>query len=108
MGAYQMFVKAHYHDKEFHGMTPKEVIKGVAAKWRKSKGGAMTAGAVTGGAVTGGNYGGAVTGGRARGGVVTGGRARGGAVTGGRARKGGAVTGGGIGSSIGSLFDSIF
>ena len=62
MGAYQMFVKAHYHDEAFKGMTPTQTIKAVAGLWRKHKGGAVTGGAVTGGktkkagAMTGGSY----------------------------------------------------
>ena len=49
MGAYQMFVKAHFHDKAFEGMKPKEVIKAIAVLWRKHKAGAITGGAITGG-----------------------------------------------------------
>ena len=54
MGAYQQFVKAHYNDKQFAGMTPTQTIKGVASLWKKSKGGAMTGGKAKAGAVTGG------------------------------------------------------
>jgi len=63
MGAYQQFVKAHYHDKQFAGMTPTQTIKGVASLWKKSKGGAMTAGAMTGGK---GKKAGALTGGKGK------------------------------------------
>ena len=95
VSAYQQFVKAHYHDREFAGMAPKDVIKGVAMKWRKHKGGGMSAGGVS----AGGYSGGGVSGGRAR---------RGGGVSAGAMRRGGGVSGGGVGSTIGSIFDSIF
>ncbi len=89
VSAYQQFVKAHYHDREFAGMAPKDVIKGVAMKWRKHKGGGVSAGGYSGGGVSAGGY-------------------SGGGVSGGRARRGGGVSGGGVGSTIGSIFDSIF
>jgi len=65
MGAYQQFVKTHYHDKQFAGMTPTATIKAVAALWRKSgKGGAVSGGSKSGGSVRGGSKsGGAVSGG---------------------------------------------
>lgn len=94
MGAYQQFVKAHYHDKQFAGMTPPQTIKAVATLWRSHKKG----GAVTGGAVTGGNamddlfhgIGGAVKKGKAK-------RVR--------AKKGGAVDGGGF---FGDILENVF
>jgi len=75
MGAYQQFVKTHYHDKQFAGMTPTATIKAVAALWRKSgKGGAVSGGSKSGGAISGGSKsGGSVRGGSKSGGAVSGG-----------------------------------
>lgn len=97
MGAYQQFVKAHYHDKQFAGMTPPQTIKAVATLWRSHKKG----GSVTGGTVTGGNamedlfhgLGGAVH------------AKKGKAAKRVRAKKGGAVAGGGF---FGDILENVF
>ena len=83
MGAYQQFVKAHYHDKQFAGMTPPQTIKAVATLWRSHKKG----GSVTGGAAMEGK---AVSAGKVK-------RVR--------AKKGGAVAGGGF---FGDILENVF
>ncbi|NCX04299.1 MAG: hypothetical protein EBW68_00775 [Actinobacteria bacterium] len=106
MGAYQQFVKAHYHDAQFKGMTPPQTIKAIATMWRshKAKGGAVTAGKAEGGGIIG-DLLGSLMGGKAKKGKAPRKRAKkGGSVTAGSMTAGKAEGGGFFGDALGAIF----